>query len=475
MSCIIHWFREDLRISDNPALRAASVQQFPVVCLYIFENEDSLHAMKEPQKQWLHQSLVSLRSDLEKYRISLLIEKGNPISIWKKLIRKTNPEQVFWNRSYSPLAEERDEKIKEMLEKEGIEATICKSSLLLEPEEVKTNQGSYFKIFTPFYRAHKKICKLSPISPLPQKNKRNVRFSSLKIEDLKLLPKNASLDILQFWEIGERAAKKRLEDFLKTGLSTYLAKRDFPAINATSKLSPYLHFGEISPKQIALRISEQIKKKPSVRKNAEGFLRELIFRDFAYNLLHHVPFLTTRPFRPEFSRLKWKKNKKHLISWQQGITGYPLVDAGMRELYSTGWMHNRVRMVVASFLIKDLFIPWQEGERWFWQRLVDADLANNSFNWQWSAGCGPDAFPFFRVFNPMAQAKKYDPEGLYIKKWVPELAKLPIKYLFSPWEAPKEVLQKAGIQLGKTYPFPIVDHDETKKSILPAFRKMRKN
>ena len=455
----LHWFREDLRLEDNPAFQ----HQLPDAALYIYD--ESL--IGDAQKIWLHFSLQALEKSLKKHLIPLIIAQGEPHEVWSKLLKKYQLQKVTWNQSYNPAVFSHDEKVKHLIEEKSIQVETFSGSLLLSPEILLTQSGGFYKVFTPFWEAHQKIYEI-PQKPSRLKSPQHpANIPSSSLENLGLL-KNPVISIEQFqkeWCPGEEGALSQLQSFIRHSLKTYAHDRDIPALGKTSRLSPHLHFGEISPQTIA----REIHKLPS-----QPYLRELVFRDFANYLLFHCPDLPHTPFKKEFSKWKWSDDIAHFNAWKKGKTGYPLIDAGMRELYETGFMHNRVRMVVASFLIKDLNISWQKGAAWFLERLLDADVANNSFNWQWSAGTGLDAQPYFRIFNPELQSEKFDSEGIYIRKWVPELTKLPDKYIHAPWKAPEEILRKAGIRLGKDYPSPIVDHNQAKKWALEQFQKIKK-
>lgn len=460
----IHWFRQDLRLNDNPALNYAA-QNGKVIPVYILDDINSKNfKMGAASKVWLNQSLLALNKSLNN---QLQVFSGDPFKILTELIKKHKVSVITWNRCYEPWAISRDKKIKAGLSKGNIDVKTFNGSLLWEPFEILNNQKSYYKVFTAFYKA---ACKYKE-PDLPQKKSRISLFetkNSTAIKDLKLLPDiNWYEDVLKNWQIGESFASKKLEKFLKAGIKDYKNGRDFPAQNNVSKLSPHLHFGEISPHQIWHEV-----KNLAQDTNTQHFLSELGWREFSYYLLYYFPQLPTDNFQSKFNNFAWKKNKQNLIAWQTGQTGVPIVDAGMRELYATGWMHNRVRMIVGSYLIKNLLINWREGEAWFWDCLLDADLAANSASWQWVAGSGADAAPYFRIFNPVTQAQKFDPKGEYIKKWVPEIAKLSDKYLPCPWEAPTEELLKAKIQLGKTYPKPLVDLKESRQLALANFKKL---
>ena len=467
MAIAIHWFRQDLRLADNPALTAAA-EHGEVLPIYIL---DTHHPKKSEHlggasKVWLHASLKKLNDVLDG---NLKFFEGDAVKIIKSLTEEIDVEAVFWNRCYEPWRIERDRKIKEKLSSKNIQAKSFNGSLLWEPWEVfKDNQDPY-KVFTPF---SKKAFTLSPREALKKPAK--IKYfkdskGSVSLEDLKLLTGHLWEEkTLSSWQVGEEAAYKKLKSFLKEKVQNYKVGRDFPAEDSISKLSPHLHLGEISPNQVWKET-----KKLSPTNNTEHFLRELAWREFSYHLLYYFPKLQRENFQPKFNFFPWKKNKKHLHTWQKGQTGYPIVDAGMRELWKTGYMHNRVRMIVGSFLVKNLLIHWHEGEKWFWDCLFDADLANNSASWQWVAGCGADAAPYFRIFNPILQAKKFDPDACYIKKYIPELAKLPTKYAFAPWEAPKEILEYANVELGTNYPKPIVELQASRDGALEAYEKVK--
>jgi deoxyribodipyrimidine photo-lyase len=465
MQPIIHWFREDLRLEDNPALSAASQLGFPVIALYILD-EDRHHPFKvsKAQNTWLHLSLKSLEKSLKKYSIPLLLEKGHPLEIWERLIKKFHPYKVTWNRTFIRDAHQRDQKIEHLLKAQSIGVETFNGTYFTDPAEIKNQTGGFYKVFAPFLKCHQKAYRPQKIPKL-YKNSRSPKVDSLAIEDLNLLDKAliSPQQVQEYWQPGEQGAKKRLHAFVKNSLHVYHHHRDFPGLDKTSKLSPHLHFGEISPRAVF-----------EACHGSKAFLRELVFRDFAIYLLYHCPSLPSVPFIKEFEKWKWSDNKNRWEAWKQGETGYPLVDAGMRQLLQTGFMHNRVRMVVASFLIKDLNIAWQKGAAWFFDHLLDADIGNNSYNWQWSAGTGLDAQPFFRIFNPTLQSKKFDPQGYYIRKWVPELKNLPPKYLHTPWKAPDKVLEAADLKLGRDYPFPIVDHEEARQFALKEYKRIKK-
>lgn len=467
----IHWFRQDLRITDNPSLETAA--EFDAVLpIYILDDENSQEfKMGSASRWWLHNSLQSLNESLDG---KLSIYSQNPEIVIQELLKKYEVKAVFWNRCYEPWRIDRDIDIKAYLDDKNIENKSFNSHLLWEPWEISKDDGTPYRVFTPYY---KKGCLNAEEPRLPSKNlKIDTIFYDQDCEQigtLDLLPRiNWYSQIQEAWKPGEEGAQKRLDQFLEEGLLDYKEGRNFPFKENVSRLSPHLHFGEISPNEVWY----QAKTKESVsgiQKSLEHFLSELGWREFSYYLLYHFPSLPKQNFQAKFNKFPWIKNESFLESWQKGETGYPIVDAGMRELWQTGYMHNRLRMVVGSFLVKNLLIDWREGEDWFWDCLVDADLASNSAGWQWVAGSGADAAPYFRIFNPVTQGLKFDPEGEYTKKYVPELKLLPNKFLFSPWEAPKEILEKAGIELGKDYPEPIVDLKYSRELALEAFGKTK--
>lgn len=459
----IVWFRQDLRIEDHAALSEAVNRGEEVYPVYIWSpEEEGDWKMGEAQKVWLHFSLKALEASLAKLNLHLTIRSGDSAQILTELIKETKAHSVFWSRRYEPQGIKRDAEIKESLTRSGIDVKSFNSQLLCEPWNILNKQNKPFQVFTPFYK-HCLSLK-EPTKPLaaPTKSK----GKKLRSDTLDLLPKiHWDEGIRHQWHPGSHDADKALREFVKNREKEYAEMRDRPDIFGTSRLSPYLHFGEISPREVYYEAKKS--------KEAEVYIRQLYWREFAHHLLYYFPTTPTNPLRPEWSHFEWDRSPKLLKAWQNGLTGYPLVDAGMRELWTTGWMHNRVRMVVGSFLIKDLFIHWVEGAKWFWDTLVDADLANNTMGWQWIAGCGADASPYFRIFNPTTQGEKFDPDGKYIRKWVPELEKLEDKYIHEPSKAPPLVLRAAGVTLGKTYPYPIVDHDERRKEALVRYAKLK--
>lgn len=441
MAKVIHWFRQDLRLSDNPALSEAA-RIGDVLPIYILDDVNAgEYKMGGTSRVWLHHSLKALNKSLGG---KLKVFKGDPTKIIPKIIEESEAQAIYWNSCYEPWRLTRDHKIQETLEDRGIQVRTFNGSLLFEPQETLKDNGEPYKVFTPFYK--KNYFNSNPREPL--KEPENLKLSdcdikSESIESLELLPSiRWDKNIIKSWDISESGAKERLHNFLDNGIQNYKLGRNFPSTNNNSRLSPYLHFGQISPNQIwhSARFYE-------LNENIDNFCVELAWREFSVNLLYHFPDLPRKNLQSKFDNFLWKDNPELLGKWQKGQTGYPIVDAGMRELWQTGFMHNRVRMVVASFLVKNLLIHWHEGEKWFWDFLVDADLASNSASWQWVAGSGADAAPYFRIFNPTTQGQKFDAAGEYTRKYVPELKNMPDKYLFNPWDAPEEVLESAGVEL----------------------------
>ena len=469
----IHWFRQDLRLSDNPALDSAA-QYETLIPIYILDEVNSGEfKMGAASKWWLHQSLTKLNESLDG---KLLVYQGNPLEILNKLIEEQEVSYVTWNRCYEPWRIDRDKEIKRNFEDRNVAVESFSASLLWEPWTISKDDGTPYRVFTPFY---KKGCLNSEEPRLPAgkvdlSNLYSEDLSSDSITDLNLLPTiKWYKSFEEEWNPGEIGAEQNLNSFLDSGLLNYKEGRNFPSQEFVSRLSPHLHFGEISPNEVwyKAKTKEGIS---GIEKSLAHFHSELGWREFSYYLLYHFPDLPNKNFQEKFDIFPWQENEEFLALWQKGNTGYPIVDAGMRELWQTGYMHNRLRMIVGSFLVKNLLIDWRFGERWFWDCLVDADLASNSASWQWVAGSGADAAPYFRIFNPITQGLKFDPEGEYTKKYVPELRDLPNKYLFSPWEAPENILADAGIELGKNYPKPMVDLKLSRETALEAFATTKK-
>lgn len=474
----IVWFRNDLRLRDNPALRAAMDAAGEVVPVYILAPEEEGHwAPGSASRWWLHQSLAALDRQLRAHGSRLNLLRGPSIDALRAVATGTGACAVYFNRRYEPAAAAHDIDIVRRLHRDDIRSHSFNASLLFEPWEISRKSGGPYQVYTPFRRA----CLAAPAPPPPDNGAFPERIAApaawpdgVTLRELDLDPGAKWTDGLRdAWRPGEAGAIERLEAFVGDALDAYGARRDRPDVEGTSRFSPHLHFGELGPRQIwdALeRLRLEASPVSGCGTGTQPFARQIIWREFAYHLLHHFPHTTDEPMRRQFGRLPRNGDGAALAAWEKGRTGYPIVDAGMRELWSTGWMHNRVRMVVASFLVKDLLVPWQAGAEWFWDTLVDADLANNTLGWQWTAGCGADAAPFFRIFNPVRQGMRFDPEGVYVRRWIPEIAGLPDRWVHRPFEAPDGVLRAAGIRPGSTYPRPIVDHQERRVLALSAYR-----
>ncbi|MDA9008852.1 DNA photolyase family protein [Alphaproteobacteria bacterium] len=476
MKPIIVWFRQDLRLSDNLALSAAAATGRPIIALYVFEGSNrTIWSIGKASKVWLHLSLQNLDSSLKKIGGRLTLRDGQPGAVLAQLIAETGANSIFWNRCYEPASIKRDAAIKSDLKNFGLEIQSFNGALLYEPWVPRTKTGTPFKVFTPFWKSL--LAGGAPEEPisLPTNLTFYSTFDDNSLDDLRLLPSKPdwSKTIQASWSPGESNGKHQLHLFLDHGLKGYADLRDRPDLSHCSALSPFLHFGEISPRQIWQATTSQMATvgNGSLDRDGWAFLREIAWREFSYHLLFHFPELPDVAWNKKFHSFAWIEDQSHLVSWQTGQTGYPIVDAGMRQLWHTGWMHNRVRMVAASFLTKHLLQHWSKGEKWFWETLVDADLASNAASWQWIAGCGFDASPYFRIFNPIIQGQKFDPKGDYVKQWVPELANLPTKYLHAPWEAPPHILADSNITLGGTYPQPIVDHKSARLRALDTYKK----
>ena len=468
----IIWFKHDLRIKDNPAFNAAC-EVGSVVPIYIYDS--TIYGNRElggASKWWLHHSLSSLNETLNG---RLQVFRGDPEVLIPKLMAHFNANKIFWNRSYDPTQISRDMAIKNTLKQHGLLAHSCNGSLLWEPMKVVKKDGTAYRVFTPYY---KNGCSSAKAPRFPLKPPNDIEYAEVlrkgcSIDDLNLLPTtNWDAKFPMYWQPGEEGAADNLHTFIEQSVRKYHQCRDIPSVNGTSRLSPHLHFGELSPNQIWYAIKGRFGD--SEDKSIETFLSELAWREFSYYLLYHFPTLPVNNFNPRFDKFPWRNDENALKAWQTGKTGIPIVDAGMRELWQTGYMHNRVRMIVASFLVKNLLINWRDGERWFWDCLVDADLASNSASWQWVAGSGADAAPYFRIFNPLLQGEKFDKNGIYVRKYCPELTKLPDKYIHKPWDAPTLITNKADVYLGKNYPKPIVDLKASRQRALDAFKSLKK-
>lgn len=467
-SPVIVWFRQDLRLKDNPALLAAHQSGHAIVPLFILDDDNSGEwKLGAASRWWLHKSLQALNETLVG---KVCFRTGPAQQAVNDVIKESGAEAIYWNRCYEPWRIARDAHIQETLKTKGIEVHSLNGALLFEPRTTLKNDGTPYRVFTPFY---KNGCLGKDNEPRrPQKSPKGLTLSKhegVALKDLELLPKFPWHQKLEkCWQPGEAGAKARLKAFLKNGLKHYKESRNHPSRNNVSRLSPHLHFGEISPNEVWYAAKHKMMGN-ECRTDGETFLSELGWREFSHNLLYHFPDMPRVNLQKKFNAFPWHSDQKTLKRWQHGRTGYPIVDAGMRELWETGYMHNRVRMIVGSFLVKNLLLHWHHGEDWFWDTLVDADLANNSASWQWIAGCGADAAPYFRIFNPVIQGQIFDADGKYVRRFVPELKKMPMKFLHNPWEAPEKVLAEAEVKLGEDYPLPIVKLGDSRKRALEAF------
>ncbi|MEX1148274.1 MAG: deoxyribodipyrimidine photo-lyase [Sphingomonadales bacterium] len=492
--CVIVWFRQDLRLSDNPALVHAAGHGRTVLPLFLLD-EDDPWTPGAASRWWLHESLTALDDALHHRGSGLVLRRGSANRILPELVRAVGATAIVWNRVFEPWAAARDRIIESDMEDHGVAVKTFNASLLAEPGSLVNKAGDPFRVFSPFWKALSnkvETTRFDQVDPLPAP------------PTLPPTPRSPDGDALTTWSLqpsrpdwagglrsvwlphhdhgnddetgapGEAGAALRLDRFLDDTARRYKTDRDHPGLDATSRLSAHLHWGEISPRQVWARTEAAMTADPAIESGGRAFLRELGWREFSCHLLHHFPHITSANFNPQFDRFAWRDDDDALTRWQRGETGYPIVDAGMRELWETGVIHNRVRMVTASFLVKHLLVPWQAGAAWFWDTLVDADLANNSASWQWVAGSGADATPYFRIFNPVLQGEKFDADGAYVRRFVPELWRMPDKYIHRPWAAPANVLDYAGVQLDRTYPRPMVDHKAARDRALIAFKQIRK-
>jgi deoxyribodipyrimidine photo-lyase len=465
------WFRQDLRLADHPALNAALARGGPVIPVYVdADDEEGAWAPGAAARWWRHHALASLDADLQARGSRLLLRRGPALMVLRELAQESGADAVYWHRRHEPVARARDTQLKHDLRATGLLAESRNGSLLVEPWVLRTQAGGPFQVFTPFWR--RLLTDVEPARPLaaPTQLPAPTHWPpSLALAALGYLPRSRwDAGLAQHWQPGEAGAARQLARFTDLAMTRYAEQRDHPARAGTSRLSPYLHHGELSPRQVWHAV---LAADPTAR--GGKFLAELVWREFSYHLLHHHPHTAEQPLRPQFASFPWREDAALLRAWQQGRTGVPLVDAGMRELWHTGWMHNRVRMIAASYLVKNLLQPWQAGARWFWDTLVDADLAANTQGWQWTAGCGADAAPFFRIFNPVTQGERFDPQGDYLRRWLPELARLAGHDLHAPWEADGARLAAAGVQLGESYPLPLVSLAASRQAALAAYRQLK--
>jgi len=451
------WFRDDLRISDHPALSAAARSGRPVLAVYVLD-EETERPLGGASRWWLAGSLETLAAELGALGVPLLLRRGRADIAIAALARESGATALHWNRRYRQAAARLDDALAASLSREGIAVEAHEGDLLFEPAAIRAGNGKPYRRFTPFWRAC--LAASPPAKPIPAPARIAAPAAipaSERLAGWRLRPTapDWTAGLRAAWTPGERPARLRLRRLLERGLADYARDRDFPVKAATSRLSPHLRWGEIGPREVWHAVE--------AARGGAAFLRELGWREFAAHVLWREPDLATRPLRAEFARFPWRSDARALRAWQRGRTGYPLVDAGMRELWTTGAMHNRVRMAAASFLVKHLLLPWQAGEAWFWDTLVDADPASNAMNWQWVAGCGIDAAPYFRIFNPVLQSRKFDPEGDYIRRWLPELGGLSAREIHTPWDAS-----------GPAYPLPIVEHAAARERALAALARTRR-
>ncbi|MEO0497868.1 MAG: deoxyribodipyrimidine photo-lyase [Pseudomonadota bacterium] len=475
----IVWFRNDLRLADNPALLAASRAAKYVIPLFIFdETSDGIRPLGGAARWWLHHALTDLSANLQdQYSAKLVLRRGPAFDVLSDVVKEVGASAVHWNRRYGPAEQAVDSQIKRSLTQSGVAATSHQGALLHEPAKVLTGNNGPYRVYTPFWK--NLSAGPEPRAPLPRPQALPSppgAVASDELESWKLLPTKPDWagGLRESWTVGEDAAHQRADDFMQTALFDYGNARDVPSIDGTSAMSPYLRWGHISPYQLW----DKCRRAARGRENSstETYRKELVWREFSYHLLYHFPTIGTANHQQKFNHFPWRdsrENADELRAWEKGRTGYPIVDAGMRQLYHTGWMHNRVRMIVGSLLVKHLLFDWKEGEAWFWDTLVDADPASNSAGWQWIGGSGADAAPYFRVFNPITQGEKFDPDGHYVRKWVPELSQLPNKVIHQPWTASLVQLREAAVKLGDTYPRPIVEHKFGRERALDAFATLK--
>jgi deoxyribodipyrimidine photo-lyase len=468
----IVWIREDFRIEENETLAYATQNHELVSALYIY-NSKNFDNQREAQKWWLSKSLENFNQDLKKLNISLEIQLGEELEVLSS-IKKKDDVTIYWSKVYEPDVINKGKKIRDLFIKNEIPYKYFKGNILVEFQDMTKDDGTPYKVFTPFWKKTEQLY----ISKNPSKNlkikskekKINIFKKSISVKEI--LPKNEWYKKFEkYWNPSENNAKKSLQDLIKNKIENYGDSRDIPSINGTSRLSPFIKFGQIHVETIWKKCQEIKVKKIGYRK----YINELGWREFSHSLINYFPQMLKGNLRKDFDKFPWVKNEKFLEKWKKGMTGYPIVDAGMRELYETGWMHNRVRMIVASFLVKHLRIHWMEGEKHFKNCLVDYNKASNIAQWQWVAGCGADAAPYFRIFNPILQGEKFDKDGIYTKKWVPELKNISSKYLYKPWELELNQQEQFKIIIGKDYPKPIVIHEEARAAALDAFQRIKKN
>lgn len=473
---VIAWYRNDLRIADHAPLAAAARHDAPVIAVFVLdENPANRWPAGGASRWWLHHSLASLADALERIGGRLVIRRGDTVAVLREIANSHRAGALYFERRYEPFERELEERVHDALA-DRLEVRRFGGRLLNEPERISNASGEPYRVFTPFSKACLRLPEPAAPGPAPRRlAPPTVDIKSLDLADLGLLPARPDWagGLRETWSPGAAGAHEALETFLDEALCDYHQRRDQPGLRGTSRLSGHLAFGEISPRQVWHAVRERQAADSAATRGGDALLREILWREFCHHLLFHWPTFPERPFNDAFAHFPWRDDEEAFARWTRGETGYPLVDAGMRELWRTGWMHNRVRMAAASFLVKHLLVDWRRGQRWFWDTLVDADLANNACNWQWVAGCGADAAPYFRIFNPVLQGRKFDPNGDYTRRWVPELAALPDRHLHAPFDAPADVLAAAGVSPGRDYPHPVVEHGFARRRALDALSRTK--
>lgn len=470
---VIVWFRQDLRLEDNPAIADALALEVPILPVFCWSPaSEGPWPAGAASRWWLHHALTDLDAQLRALGSALHVYTEDPIQCLPRLAESLGAQAVLCNRRMEPVARDHEQRLAEALAPTQTRFVARNGSMLFPPEVIANQSGTPFKVFTAFWKHCLRLglpqAQVYTVSSFAHCPAVSSEFTPSAIPDLGLLPTlNWDAGFYTHWTPAVSAGQAMLEAFTHGAAKDYVSQRDLPAVAGTSRMAPYLHWGQISPRQVVSAFLGHSGPGP------ETYLKELGWREFSYHLLSHFPHTESRPMRPEFEAFPWAQSDALLSAWQRGQTGYPIVDAGMRELWHTGWMHNRVRMIVASFLVKDLLIPWQAGAQWFWDTLVDADLASNTQGWQWTAGCGADAAPYFRVFNPVLQGEKFDAKGDYVRRWCPELSQVPSPWIHKPWQAPPLMLASYGVTLGQTYPHPIVNHSEARDKALLAFKALK--
>lgn len=480
MPTTVVWFRNSLRLADHAALTHAA-ERGAVVPVFVWApDEEGDWPPGGAHRWWLHESLQALDDSLRRKGSRLVLRHGLSAEALKSVCEATGADRVVWQTRHAPVLRQRDGAVRDALHEAGIETRPFAGRILHDPEAIRTGSGGPYKVFTPFWakcRDQMSVDAPLDVPALGASKAPETWPESADLDTFGLTPEaqdgvDWAAGMRATWAPGEAGALDRLATFLDAPLLHYDTSRDAPADRAgTSMLSPHLHWGEVSPRTVWHRVQAWVSN-GATREAADAFLTEIGWREFSYHVLHHFPETPTEPLKAKYAAMPWRTSALDLQAWQRGQTGYPIIDAGMRQLWEIGWMHNRVRMIVASFLTKDLLVPWQEGSRWFWDTLCGGDLANNTMGWQWAAGCGADAQPFFRIFNPVSQSRRHDPDGTYLRRWLPELAELPDRHIHAPWEAPADVLAEAGVVLGDTYPAPIVDHAERRAAALEALKQV---